>query len=221
MKSETRIIGPFNAINFKDFGSLNLYQGDHESLTIEADEDLFPDLLSDVRDETLFLGFKDDWFNRIGKMVSSIFTGEDRKVTYHLTCVNLKRINISGKCTLNCNALSTDKLSLKIAGLGNLSFSNLDCHSLEFDVSGRGELNTAGSAEQLIVRISGSGDVQAADFLSQSTHVAISGQGNVTLNVKESLSVTISGIGYVNYHGNPDLRQAISGIGYVKKLNTV
>jgi hypothetical protein len=221
MASETRTIERFTRINFKDFGSLVLSQGDHESLTIEADEDLLADLLSDVRDETLFLGFKDDWFNRIGKIVSSIFTGEDLKVTYYLTCVNLEQISISGKCTLTSDSLSTDKLRIKVAGLGNLTFANLDCNTLEYDISGRGELKAKGRAGHQEIRISGSGEVQAPDLISQSARVAISGQGNITLSAAESLSVTISGIGYVNYHGSPNVSQIVSGIGNVKRLNTV
>ena len=220
MASETRIIDSFKKINFKDFGKLILSQGDRESLTIEADETLLTDIISDVSDGTLFLGFKDDWFKRFGKMISTIFSNEESEVTYYLTCTNLEKISISGKCILSCNALETDSLKLAVAGYGNLSLSHLDCNSLELSISGRGELNAAGRADQQVIRISGSGEIQTPELITQTAQIAISGQGNATLHVEETLSITISGLGHVNYHGDPNVKQAISGIGHVKKLNT-
>jgi hypothetical protein len=220
MASETRIIDSFHQIHFKDFGKLILSQGDHESLTIEADETFLADITSDVREGTLFLGFKEDWFKRFGKMISAILSNEESEVTYYLTCRDLEKISISGKCLLSCDALETDSLKIAVAGYGNLSFAHLDCSSLELSISGRGELTAAGRADRQVVRISGSGEIQTPELITQSTQIAISGQGNATLHVEETLSVAISGIGHVNFHGDPELKQAISGIGHVKKLNT-
>ncbi len=220
MASETRIIDQFSKINFKDFGTLILSQGDRESLTIEAEEALLPDLISEVRDGTLSLGFKEDWFKRFGKMISAIITREEGEVTYYLTCTNLEKVSISGKCTLSCDALETDTLKIVVAGYGKLSLDHLDCNSLELSISGRGELAAAGRADRQVIRISGSGEIRTPELITQTAQIAISGQGNATLHVEETLSIAISGLGHVNYYGDPTVKQAISGIGHVKKLNT-
>lgn len=219
MRKESRSIEKFSKIKFKDFGSLILTQADQESLEIEADEQLLPELTAEVRGDTLHLGINDDWFNRIGKVISSIFNGGNQKVTYYLNFVNLDEINISGKCNLKCDTIASDALKLNVSGLGDLAFSHVDCDTLDVRISGRGEFSAAGRAEQQHIRISGSGEYQAPDLTSQSIRIAISGQGNATVNVEESLDITISGLGQVNYYGHPKLRQVISGMGKSKRLN--
>jgi len=219
MKTTTVPISDFTKIRFKDYGTLYLSQGEEESLTIEAEERVLNELTTEVRDGALILGIVDDWWDRLGQVISSVFSGEQSKVIYHLTVKNLDEIIISGNCKLECDSLKSDSLRLKVSGLGDLAFANLDCNSLDVRISGRGEFTAAGRAEEQEVRISGSGEYMAADLDSQSTRIVISGQGNATVRVAESLDITISGLGQVNYYGRPKLRQVISGLGKSQRLN--
>ncbi len=219
MKKEIREIGPFKQIHFKDFGDLILIQGDKESLTIEAEEEILSELTAEVRDDKLILGIEDDWFSRLGKMISSVFTSTDYKVVYTLTFVDLEKIQISGKCNLECDSVKVDDLSLRVSGLGNLRFAHLDCDFLDIVISGRGEFSAAGRADQQQVRISGSGEYEAPHLSSQSVQIVISGQGKATLRVAESLDITISGLGQINYYGQPKIRQVISGVGKSNRLS--
>jgi hypothetical protein len=219
MKKETRAIERFDQISFKDFGQLILTQGDHESLTVEADEELLPELITEVRDGKLVLGIEDNWFRRIGNIFSSVFSSKEHKVIYTLTFVDLNSVSISGQCHLECDQLETDNLKLNVAGLGNLEFGHLDVNILKVIISGRGEFSAKGRADQVELRISGSGEYEASDLASQSMRVVISGQGNANVRVAESLDITISGLGQVNYYGQPKIRQVISGLGKSKRLN--
>jgi len=219
MKKETRTIESFDKISLKDFGTLILTQGDQESLTIEADEELLPELISEVRDGKLILGIEDDWLNRIGKVISSIFNHREHKVIYTVTCVDLKKISISGHCDLTCESLEVDDLSLHISGLGDLRFDHLACNALDVHISGRGEFEAAGQVSDLKLHISGSGEFETPNLDSNTAKVVISGQGNATLRVQENLDITISGLGQVNYYGRPKLRQVISGMGKSKRLD--
>jgi len=216
---ETRHIETFNKISFRDFGVLILTQGESESLTIEADQELLSELTAEVRGDTLVLGIDDDWLNRIGKVISSVFNSEERKVIYHLTFKDISEIKVSGKCTLQCNSLTADKLKLKISGLGNITIEQLDCKVLDSTISGRGNFRLSGRADEHKLRISGSADVESSNLASQSAQITISGQGNATVRVQDSLDITISGMGQVNYYGHPKIRQVISGFGKSKRLN--
>ena len=218
MKKEIRSIESFDQIQFKDFGQLILTQGDQEALTVEADEELLPELITEVRDGKLILGIEKDWFGRLGKILSSVISSTEQKVIYTLTFVNLKGINIGGQCHLECDRLDTDDLKINVAGLGNLTFDHIDVNSLKVNISGRGEFSAAGRADRQQVNISGSGEYQAPDLASQTLRVVISGQGNATVRVEESLDITISGLGQVNYFGRPNIRQVISGLGKSKRL---
>jgi len=219
MKKEVRPVDNFTKVRFKDFGTLNLSQGEQESLTIEADEQVLEELTSEVRDGTLFLGIGEDWWDRIGKVISSVFSGEQSKVIYHLTVKELDEISISGNCKLESDSLKSDELGVSVSGLGDLTFQHLECSKLDLRISGRGEFSAAGRADQQEVRISGSGEYQAGGLASQKMRIVISGQGNATVRVEESLDITISGLGQVNYYGRPKLRQVISGLGKSKRLN--
>ncbi len=219
MKKETRPIENFSKIKFKDFGTLIINQGDAPALTIEADDELMPELIAEVRGDTLVLGIDDDWFNRFGKVISSFFNSKDHQVTYHLTVVDLEKLSISGKCKLMCDSLKSEDLAIRVSGYGNLTITNLECESLDLNISGRAEFEAAGQAKKQFIKISGSGEVKAVNLASQSVRIVISGQGNAGLRVEDSLDVTISGMGLIKYHGCPKLRQVISGFGQSKRLN--
>jgi len=219
MKKEIRPVSNFTKVRFKDFGTLYLAQGEEESLAIEAEEQVLEELTSEVRNGTLTLGIGDDWWDRIGKVISSVFSGEQSKVNYYLTVKELEEFNISGNCKLECDSLKSESLALRVSGLGDLAFAQLECTKLDVRISGRGEFTAAGRADQQEVRISGSGEYMAANLASQSLRLVISGQGNATVRVEESLDITISGLGQVNYYGRPKLRQVISGLGKSKRLN--
>jgi hypothetical protein len=218
MAIETRTIKPFTKVHFKDFGTLILSQGEQEALTIEGDEDLLKEITSEVQQEVLTLGLDQDWFNRVGQLISSLFSS-DKKITYRLTCANLDQIKIAGKCHLQCEALKSDQLEIKVAGLADIAFKQLDCNLLNVKISGRGDFSAAGRADRQEYRISGSGEVQALELKSRSSSVSISGQGNVNIHVEENLDLTISGLGQVRYRGQPQLHQVISGLGRSEKVD--
>lgn len=219
MEKEIRPIESFTKIGFKDYGTLILTQGAEESLTVEADEEILQELITEVHHGKLVLGFNEDWFKRLGKVLSSVFDKDQHQITYYLTCVNLESISVSGNCHLKCESLETEALGLHVSGYGDLSFNHLACDALDVHISGRGEFTGAGRADEQKIAISGSGEYQAADLVSQKTKVAISGQGNADINAQEELNITISGLGQVNYHGHPKLRQVISGLGKSKRLD--
>ena len=220
MKKEVRPVENFSKVHFKDFGTLTLSQGDQEALTIEAEEEVLAELTSEVKNGTLILGIGEDWWDRLGKWITSVFSGEQHSVLYHLTVKNLDELNISGNCQLNCDSLVSEDLSIKVSGLGDLTFKHLDCSHLDVRISGRGEFSAAGRADRQQVRISGSGEYLAGNLASQTLRLVISGQGNATVRVAENLDITISGLGQVNYYGRPKLRQVISGLGKSKRLNS-
>lgn len=219
MQKEFQLQEPFSKVRCKDIGTLILTQGDQTALVVEADEEFLSELIAEVRGESLVLGLEDDWIGQMGKVFSSIFNSNDRKVIYRLTVADLDQISISGKVDLACESFKTNALTLKISGLGKLDFTHLDCDTLEVVISGRGEFSAAGRADHQTIRISGSGEFEAPHLASQTVRIVISGQGNATLRVEDSLEITISGLGQVNYIGRPKLRQVITGLGKSKRLN--
>jgi len=68
------------------------------------------------------------------------------------------------------------------------------------------------------INLSGFGNYSAGDLKSNTATVSVSGAGNATVWVAQSLNVHISGAGNVNYYGSPQVTQNISGVGNIKSL---
>ncbi len=219
MRQEIQITENFSKISCRDYGKLFLTQGDTTFLAIEADQEILSEIIAEVRGDTLVMGFDSDWFGGIGKVLKSMFDGTDRKVIYYLTVPDIDKLSISGNINLECDQFKSENLTIRVSGLGYLTFTQLECESLEVIISGRGEFTAAGRADHQSVRISGSGEYEAPNLSSQSMRIVISGQGNATVSVSDNLDINISGLGQVNYHGHPKLRQVISGLGKSKRLN--
>ena len=58
VETETRQVSGFTGIDLAGSGEVTIEQGDAESLTIEADDNVLPELTSEVSDSVLTLGTK-------------------------------------------------------------------------------------------------------------------------------------------------------------------
>ena len=118
-------------------------------------------------------------------------------VVYKLTVKNLKGIAMSGSGSINGKALATD--------------------SMKIELSGSGEITTAGSTNHMEVVISGSGNVRGEGFKSKDARVEIDGSGSATVAASERLDVNINGSGNVEYIGDPMVSTSKHGSGNVNK----
>jgi hypothetical protein len=99
-----------------------------------------------------------------------------------------------------------------------VDIKSLTADTLKVILTGSGNINLAGLVSQQNVEISGSGSYKAGDLDTQQTTAIISGSGNMTLWVKDSLNITISGSGTVDYYGNPRVNQKMTGSGSINSL---
>ena len=120
-----------------------------------------------------------------------------RPVRYRVTAKDLTRIGITGSGKCSATKLSTGRLTA--------------------DVSGSGRAVLAGRADDVDLRISGSGSFDAGGLRSKSVRVSISGSGSATVNAADQLEANISGSGSVRYAGDPRVQQRISGSGVVAR----
>ena len=215
IKTETRQVSDFDRVELSDFGEMTIVQDDHESLTIEADEELLSKIKTEVRDGVLVIGMTQDWLDRIVSLIRSL---DHKQIIYRLTVKNLHGIRITGAATINASSLKTDHLELRTTGFGKIALGSLTTDSLSVDISGRGEFQATGTAGEQKIGISGSGEYHASELHGREANVRISGHGNVELDVSETLTVSISGAGNVRYSGSPTISQTISGAGSVTRV---
>ena len=84
-------------------------------------------------------------------------------------------------------------------------------------ISGSGDLNLKGTADEMGMSISGSGGVHAAGLKVGVCEARISGSASCQVDASEKLNAKISGSGKITYYSQPQVDATVSGSGKVRK----
>lgn len=207
IETEERDVSGFDEVYLSGVGNLIITQGDEESLTIEADDNIIPLIKTDVFGNRLNISFRRGY-----NFIPTV------KIKYYLTVIDLDKISLSGAGDIDCDNFSTDKLEFEISGAGDIDF-NINAESVETTSAGAGDINLAGKVDSQEIDISGVGKYDAEELESRECSISLSGAGSVTVNTSEELDISISGVGNVYYAGDPHITQDISGLGRVKSID--
>jgi putative autotransporter adhesin-like protein len=181
-KSETRTVSGFTGIELSGIGEVTIEQGDAESLTIEADDNVLPVLTSKVDDSVLRLGRKQR--TRVNTR---------NPIRYRVTVTDLDRIELSGSGSVVGEGLRLDALRVEISGSGTMRLAG-SADEQQLEVSGSGRYDAAGLASRSVdVEISGSG--KATVTVTEQLRVDISGSGTVTYTGDPKVDQSVSGSG--------------------------
>jgi hypothetical protein len=205
--TETRPVNDFDAVSFEAFGELTIAQGEAESLTIEAEDNVLSHIRAEVRGGTLHIGF------------DNVFAiNPTRPVRFKLVVKRLTRLELSGAGSVTATGLETDQLEVSLSGAGSLKLENLTADAVNYDLSGAGSVEASGKASRLDAHLAGFGSYAGENFQSATADINLSGTGSATVWVTGRLDATISGLGSVEYYGQPTVSQNVSGLGNVRRL---
>ncbi len=206
--TQERRIGDFHSVSLAGAGDLFIVQGETETLTIEAEDNLLQYIKTEVRDGRLVISADDE---------PKIYI-PTAPIRYNLTVRNLSAVDLSGWGNIRSASLKTDQFDIGISGAGHVVIDHLEATSLTSKQTGAGGLRLSGRVTNQTVHVSGVGDYDCADLSSQSALVEDTGPGNATVWAHEDLDVTIGGPGNVTYYGSPRVRQDRSGPGNLRSL---
>jgi Putative auto-transporter adhesin, head GIN domain len=205
--SETRKVSGINSIEVDYPSAVFIQQGDAESVTVEAEDNLLPQLSTEVVNGRMVIrNTEGDWSDRVNPT-------ED--VEINITVVDVSQVQFSSAGELRVDGLQLDDLEIAISGICDATLTDLDVDRLDYLLSGLGSSDAEGVARTLNLRLSGAGDFDGENLSVQSADVRISGAGSATVWVQNELDVEISGAGTLNYFGDPVVTQQISGAGTV------
>jgi hypothetical protein len=180
--TETREVGGFTKVELSGSGELTIEKTGTESLSVSAEDNLLPQLTSDVSGDTLTLGTKPN---------TSILP--TKPITYSLTVKDLTGIAMSGSGSVRVSDLTTNSLTTKISGSGTITASGA-VNDQDVDISGSGHYQAEQMTSKAVkAQISGSGtaSVLATDLLD----VKIGGSGTLTYSGNPQVTQEISGSG--------------------------
>jgi len=208
--SETRDVPAFDGVTIDYPAVVTIRQGDTPSLTVEADDNLLPQLTTRVVDGTLQIEAAGVDFSRR--------VTPTREVRIALTVKDLTQIDLSSAGSVSVDGLQTAALRVSVSGAGSVTLSHLTLQTLTLELSGAGSVSADGTAQTIKLNISGLGSFTGGALKAQDATVNISGLGSATLWVTGQLTADISGTGSVSYYGSPAIRKDVSGLGSVRKL---
>lgn len=201
----------FTGISLRTSGNVYIRYGKETSVEIEANENTRENIDIYVNKGNLVIELR--------RGITWSWRNQDRLDVY-VTMSELNYLAISSSGNIRTeNKFKTDKLDLKISGSGTIEAA-ADAKIINADISGSGNIRMKGSADELYPKISGSGKIDGEDLVTKTVSIKISGSGNCTVNVSESLDASVSGSGNIYYTGNPNnVNTHMAGSGRVKKLN--
>ena len=207
MKTETRQVSDFRAVEISYPAEVVISQGTSESLKIEADDNVLPGLQTRVQNNTLEIFYKSK--DKVVRPTKPV------KIT--IVVKDLNQVNFESAGKLEIQSLDTDSLGVSVSGAGDLKLNKITAKDLSVNLSGAGSMAATGTADNLDMNISGFGSFNGKELQTQTATISLSGAGSATARVAEKLDAEISGAGSINYYGSPDVTKQVSGVGGVTR----
>jgi hypothetical protein len=203
---QERQISSFNSLEVGGAFRVFLTQGEKESLTVEADENLLEVIKTSVVGNTLKISTTEDISN-------------SEALNIYLTITDLKEMEISGACKISCESkLKLNDLDMECSGASDIDLE-LAVNNMELEFSGASQIDMFGSANEVSLELSGASDLDALELETDKLTADISGAANAKVSVKSELSIDLSGAASFKYKGEPKLLQTdVSGAATLKKL---
>jgi hypothetical protein len=204
-RTETRSVSAFRGVALGVPATLELRQGDGESLSITGDDNIVPRVETVVEDGTLKIRWVD---------------GRSGTISYkHLEIVvgarSIESLSIAGSGQIHAPRLKTSSLRMRLDGSGGASIDSLEADSVRASIDGSGSLKAAGRADSLDATVSGSGRLSTARLETRNAKIALAGSGDAMVWATQTLGARVAGSGNVEYYGKPEVRTTIAGSGRV------
>lgn len=182
----------FTAIHASEGLDVYLTQGNDESVSVEADENLLDLIITEVVDgNTLKLHCKEN----IGRSKS-------QKVMITFKDIS-KIVSTSGSDVYSTNTINAENLELKSTSGSDMKLdvnaSVLNCKS----TSGS-DLKISGKTDRLIAEATSGSDIKAGNLIAQSSQVKATSGADITVNTQKELTAKASSGGDIKYYGNPE-----------------
>lgn len=187
--TETRTVEQFVRIENRGSYDVRITPGAAFGLTVSIDENLLPMVRTSVENGTLILDSTEP-IDPSGDGASVVVTLPD-----------LQEVLLSGTGDVDVTTFAhPNPLRLQVTGDGDLDFTG-SAPLLVVGNGGTGDLELFGSVERVEISANGTGDVDGEGLVAKSGAVTLTGAGDVSATVQETVDVTAKGSGDVEVHG--------------------
>lgn len=207
--TENRTASIASKIDAAGIFNIVLITGNSPEISVRADENLLPYILTEFSGNELKIRAKDGYSLR-----------PSDNITIRYTTRELSDIELAGSCNVTGEGkfIGNDDLKIELSGTGNVKLE-VNYPQVESKINGSGDVNLSGETRDSKISISGVGNYNAGELKSENVRINIAGSGNAAVYASANLDVNIAGTGNVDYYGNPQINQKIAGSGKIKKLD--
>jgi hypothetical protein len=200
---ESRAVEGFTALQAGSAFEVFLLQGEEESLTIEADQNLMQYIVTEVKNGQL-------------RLYSTENIRKAEKLNVYISFRSLEAISVSGAVDLQgVPGMHFGELLLEGSGASRMLL-DMEASSLRANVSGASTLELSGQAGKAVFEISGASRLNAGDLLVSDCRLEASGASHAGIHVADKLLAEVSGASSVKYRGSPAVAKDVSGAGSLK-----
>jgi uncharacterized protein YxeA len=180
----------FNGIRVSTGIDVYLKQGDKESITVEADENLHEYILTEVKDGVL-------------NVYSEVNIREAKMKRVYVTMKEVKSLKTSsaGDIIGETPVKGTD-IEISASSAGNIRLE-VYARRIEINISSSGDVSLSGEAEKLNADLSSAGDLEAYNLKIKEADISASSAGDARINVSEKITARASSAGDITYQGDP------------------
>jgi len=180
----------FSGIRVSTGIDIYLTQGNNESLSVEADENLHEYIVTEVKSGVLHV-YTD----------ANIRKAERKRVYVIMKDVNSISASSAGD-VIGETPVKTDRLKLSASSAGDIKLE-VYANSIDANISSSGNITLTGEADMLEADLSSAGDLNAFNLDVREADVSASSAGDADVNVSEKITARASSAGDINYMGNP------------------
>jgi len=148
---DERPVSGIERVKMSGFGELIISQGEAESLTIEGDDNLLSNFITQTSAGTLSIHER-PFFSFQPK----------QKLIFHLTVKDLKALELSDFARVTVKDLYTEGLRISLSGFSELSFENLQTSELSGNINGFSRLAVNGQVAKERVETRENATIQTA-----------------------------------------------------------
>ena len=201
-------VGEYNKIKVEGNCEIQYYAAPSNTVILEVQPNLREYFIVEVKNSELIV--------RTTKRISHN-SGKTPVLTVSTPALN--SLTITGICTFKANEkIKTGVFNLELSGAGS-GKAELDVNSLKASISGVGNFELYGKADNAEIKLSGTGELNALSLQVREASVDLSGAGTIRIYCSEKLHINASGAGTVEYRGSPILNLNKSGSASIKKID--
>jgi uncharacterized protein YxeA len=180
----------FSSLRVSSGIDVYLKQGNSESITVEADENLHEYILTEVRGGTL-------------NVYTDVNIREAERKRVYVTMKDISSMSTSSAGDIiGQTPVKADRLDLSASSAGDIKLE-VYAKELDINITSSGDVTITGEADMLEADLSSAGDLNAFELKVREADVSASSAGDADVNVSEKIRARASSAGDISYMGNP------------------